>query len=135
MSTINQFWTISIFHAFLFSIPHENYRNNLISRFEGYYASVVYAYLASLGYEIIPEDTTNKGRIDLTVKTRSYIWIFEFKVKGIDHSGNKDPLKQIKERGYAEKYAADSRPVIEIGIVFDPKTRNIEAWEVGNPDF
>lgn len=125
----------AVFHAFLSSIPHDNYRNNLISRFEGYYASVLYAYLASLGYEIIPEDTTNKGRVDLTVKTRSYIWIFEFKVTGIDHSVDKDPLKQIKERGYAEKYACDSRPVIEVGIVFHPETRNIEVWDVGKPDF
>ena len=123
----------SVFHSFLSSIPHDNYRNSLISRFEGYYASVVYAYLASLGYEIIPEDTTNKGRIDLSVKTRSYIWIFEFKVAGTYHPGNKDPLLQVKERGYAEKYASDPRPVIETGVVFNPKTRNIDRWDVVKP--
>lgn len=120
-----------LFHSFFASIPSDNYRKNQISGFEGYYASVVYTYFASLGYEVIPEDTTNKGRIDLTVKTRSNIWIFEFKVMGIDGSGEKSPLAQIRDRKYAEKYACESKKIYEIGIVFNPETRNIERWEVG----
>lgn len=124
----------NIFYGFLSSIPHDNYRNNLLSHFEGYYASVVYAYMASLGYEIIAEDTTNKGRIDLTVKTRTYIWIFEFKVMGIDRSGDMLPIDQIRQRGYAEKCTSDPRQVIEVGIIFNPETRNIERWDVEKPN-
>ncbi|WP_409340153.1 ATP-binding protein [Methanospirillum stamsii] len=120
----------SSFHSFFASIPHDWYRNNPIARYEGYYASVVYTYFASLGYEVIPEDTSNKGRVDLTVKTRTGIWIFEFKVLGIDTSGDESPLDQIKRRGYAEKYRSDSRQIFEIGIVFNPETRNIERWEI-----
>lgn len=120
-----------MFHAFFASVPVDNYRRNQISGFEGYYATVVYAYFASLGYEVIPEDTTNKGRVDLTVKTRERIWIFEFKVMGVDRSGVKSPLDQIREQGYAEKYVADPRKIHEIGVVFNPDTRNIERWEVG----
>ena len=55
---------------------------------------MVYTYFASLGYEVIPEDTTNKGRVDLTVKTRTGIWIFEFKVVGIDKSGENQSTGQ-----------------------------------------
>mgnify|MGYP002683411807 CR=1 FL=1 len=91
---------------------------------------MVYTYFASLGYEVILEDTSNKGRIDLTVKTRTGIWIFEFKVFGVDTSGDESPLDQIKRRGYAEKYRSDSRRIYEIGIVFNPETRNIERWEI-----
>ncbi|MBN1167801.1 MAG: ATP-binding protein [Methanospirillaceae archaeon] len=120
----------TIFHSFFASIPHDWYRNNPVARYEGYYASVVYTYFASLGYEVIPEDTSNKGRVDLTVKTRTGIWIFEFKVLGIDKSGNESPLDQIRRRGYAEKYRSDSRQIYEIGIVFNPETRNIEKWEI-----
>lgn len=120
----------SCFHSFFASIPHDWYRNNPVARYEGYYASVVYTYFASLGYEVIPEDTSNKGRIDLTVKTRTGIWIFEFKVLGVDTSGDESPLDQIKRRGYAEKYRSDSRRIYEIGIVFNPETRNIERWEI-----
>ncbi|MDD1728754.1 MAG: ATP-binding protein, partial [Methanospirillum sp.] len=119
-----------IFYSFFASIPHDWYRKNQISTFEGYYASIVYAYFASMGYSVIPEDTTNKGRIDLTVKTKTGIWVFEFKVKGLDKS-DISPLVQLQEREYAGKYRSDRRPVYEIGIIFDPKTRNIEGWEVG----
>lgn len=120
-----------VFHSFFSSIPHDWYRRNQLSGFEGYYASVVYAYFASLGYQVIPEDTTNKGQMDLTVKTPNGIWIFEFKVKGLGGSGVKSPLDQIQEMGYAEKYRGGSLPVYEIGVVFDPESRNIEQWEFG----
>ena len=36
-----------LFHAFFASIPYEWYTNNDIARFEGYYASVFYAYFAA----------------------------------------------------------------------------------------
>lgn len=120
----------SCFHSFFASIPHDWYRKNPIAKYEGYYASVVYTYLASLGYEVIPEDTSNKGRVDLTVKTRTGIWIFEFKVLGVDKTGDESPLEQIRNRGYAEKYRSDPRKIYEIGIVFNPEMRNIERWEM-----
>jgi hypothetical protein len=126
----------AVMEAFFSSIPHDWYRNNPIRRFEGYYASVVYAWFASLGYEIIAEDSTNKGRIDLTVKTKKGIWLFEAKVKGLDRSGDMSPLEQLVKKGYAEKYRAvigndgSVLPLRQIGIVFDAESRNIEAWEV-----
>jgi len=117
-------------HALFSSIPHDWYRKNPISQYEGYYASVFYAWLSSLGFTVIPEDVTNKGRIDLSVQTGLITWIFEFKVLGIDRSGERNPLDQIKNQGYAEKYLAKSKQVILIGIVWNPKTRNLEQWEV-----
>ena len=119
----------TVIHSFFASIPNDWYRRNRLSEFGGYYASVVYACFASVGYEVIPEDVTNRGRIDLTVKSRTGIWIFEFKVKGLDRSGEMSPLAQLRERGYAEKYRADGRPLRQVGIVFDPESRNIEGWE------
>jgi hypothetical protein len=44
--------------------PCQNYANNIIRNYEGYYASVVYAYLASLGLQLITEDTSSKGRVE-----------------------------------------------------------------------
>ena len=118
-----------IVHSFFASIPHDWYRNNPIRRFEGYYASVFYSYFAGLGYEVLPEDATNKGRVDLTVKARSAIWIFELKVKGADRAGEARPLEQLLARGYAEKYRADGRPIRQVGVLFDPEERNIDGWE------
>jgi hypothetical protein len=42
---------------------------------EGYYASVLYAFFASLNAEVIPEDTSNRGQVDLTVKLAGYIYV------------------------------------------------------------
>ncbi|MEA3332548.1 MAG: ATP-binding protein [Pseudomonadota bacterium] len=106
------------------AIPYNNYVNNTISSYEGYYASVVYAYLASLGFELIPEDVTNKGRIDLTVKVNDNIYILEFKV---DDEGK--ALKQIKERNYQEKYLNQGAAIYLVGIDFDATERMISGFE------
>ncbi|MCA1916262.1 ATP-binding protein [Methanospirillum hungatei] len=120
----------TIFSSLFASIPYDWYRKNQLSQFEWYYASIVYTYFASLGYEVIPEDTTNKGRIDLTVKTKTGIWIFEFKVSDSPSHEPGSPLNQIREKKYREKYESDGRKIFEIGIIFNPMTRNIDHWEV-----
>ncbi|MEA2049286.1 MAG: ATP-binding protein [Campylobacterota bacterium] len=106
------------------SIAYNNFTNNEIENYEGFYASVFFTYFAALGCELIAEDVTNKGRIDLTIKFNDRVYIFEFKItKG-------DPLEQIKEKKYYEKYLSTSKDVYIIGVVFDPKERNISAFEV-----
>jgi len=103
-------------------IAYNNFTKNEIESYEGFYASILYAHFAALGLEIIAEDVTNRGRIDLTVKLNSRVYIFEFKV--IDE----DPLKQIKEKRYFEKYPGE---IFLIGIVFSKDERNISqfVWE------
>ena len=80
----------------------------------------------ALGYDVIPEDITNKGRIDLTVKMKDKILILEFKV---DQEKDK-PIKQIKERRYYEKYLNENKEIYLIGMVFDSSERNISQWEI-----
>ncbi len=99
------------------SIAYNNFTNNEIDSYEGFYASVIYAYLASLGFQIIAEDVSNHGRMDLTLLTENKAYIFEFKLT------DEDPLKQIKTMRYYEKYAAYETWII--GINFDTKDRNI----------
>ena len=105
------------------SIPYNNYVKNTILNFEGYYASVIYAYLASLGFDLTAEDVTNRGRIDLTIKTEKYIYILEFKV------GDENALEQIKSREYQQKYLSESRDIFLVGINFDEVKRNIMQFE------
>ena len=112
------------------AIPYQNYANDIIAHYEGYYAAVVYAYLASLGLPLIAEDVTNRGRIDLTIKLPERVYIIEFKV---DQPGT--ALAQIKKKGYHKKYrppGPDGSPeIILVGISFDSQSRNISdfAWE------
>lgn len=105
------------------SIPYNNYSSNNIKHYEGFYASVIYIYLQSLGIEIIGEDVTNKGRIDLTVFVEETIYIIEFKV------GKEDALQQIKEKEYAEKYLNHQKDIYLVGINFDEEERNIVKFE------
>jgi len=102
------------------SIAYNNYTNNDIERYEGFYASVLYACFASIGVDIIAEDVSNKGRIDLTIKAGGRTFLFEFKVT------DGEPLEQIRKMKYHEKYAGER---YLIGIVFDPKARNVSRFE------
>ncbi len=103
------------------SIPHDWYRKNDIANYEGFYASVVYSYLAALGYELIAEDVTNHGKIDLTIIMPDKILIFEFKL--IKHGTAAEAIIQIKTKGYPDKYQAKNKPIYLIGISFDPDTK------------
>jgi len=103
------------------SIAYNNYTNNDIARFEGFYASVLYAYFSSMVVGIIAEDASNMGRIDLTLVAGGRTFLFELKVT------DGEPLEQIKRMKYYEKYAGER---YLIGIVFDPKARNVSKFEV-----
>jgi len=107
------------------SIPYNNYTKNNLQTYEGFYASVIYVYFQSLGINIIGEDVTNKGRIDLTVKIEDKIYIVEFKV------GDENALQQIKDKKYHEKYLNENKEIYLVGINFDEKQRNISLveWE------
>jgi hypothetical protein len=118
----------TLFSAFFASIPTDWYRNNPIARYEGYYASVFYAYFASLGLDITLEDSSNQGRLDMAVRFNGHIYLFEFKVVELVSTG--EALAQIKERGYAEKYRAAGQPIHLIGVEFSRDRRSVVGFEV-----
>ncbi len=117
---------INQFKVLFSSIPYSNFANNYISSYEGFYASVLYSFLASLGVNLIAEDITNKGRIDLTILIDNKVYIIEFKV------GKENPLKQIKEKKYYEKYQEKNKEIYLIGINFSKEEKNIVSWEEEN---
>ncbi len=118
----------SLFSAFFASIPHDWYRKNPIAQYEGYYASVFYAYFAALGLTIILEDSTNHGRIDMTVRFQQQIYLFEFKVVELSPEGN--ALQQLKDKKYADKYQAENEPIHLIGIEFSKEQRSVINFEI-----
>ncbi len=111
------------FHSLFASIPYNLFTNNKMYEYEGYYSSLFYAYLKALGIELIGEDVTNRGRIDLTIKMPNSIIIIEFKVDG------SEALAQIKEKKYYEKYLESKLPIYLVGVAFDTKERNISGVE------
>jgi len=105
------------------SIPYNLFTKNDMDKKEGYYVSVFYSYIKALGIEIISEDVTNKGRIDLTLKLPNAIFVVEFKVDGTS------ALQQIKEKNYHDKYLDAKLPIYLVGLEFDTKERNISKVE------
>ena len=115
----------------LASISADNYRKNAIARFEGYYASVVYCFFAGMGFTVIAEDGSSRGRVDLSIQLGSNTYVIEFKVVKRKSKAN-SALQQIIRQGYAAKYSGS---VYQIGIEFSEARRNIVgfAWQQAQP--
>ena len=84
------------------SIPHQWHTRNPIRHHEGYYASVFYAYFASLGRPVILEESSSQGRVDMSMRLGGHVYLFEFKV--VEQAGQGAALAQLKARAYADEY-------------------------------
>ncbi|MEZ5480489.1 MAG: AAA family ATPase [Thiolinea sp.] len=125
------------FRALFDGIAHENYRNNPIARYEGYYAAVMYAFLCALGLETAAEVSNNKGRIDMTLQLplpdgKRGVYILEFKMVESEQ-GDGSALRQIKASDYAAPYRDGRHNLWLVGIEFSEALRNIARfeWEPG----
>ena len=92
---------------------------------ELYFQNAFYLISRMLGFYTEVERETSNGRMDMTVKTNDYVYIFEFKLDG----SADDALRQIDEKGYAKPFALDNRKIIKVGINFSLKKRCIEEWK------
>ena len=118
----------ALFEAFFASIPYEWYTNNDIANYEGYYASVFYSHFAALGLDIVVEDSSSRGRLDMAVRAHGHVYLFEFKVAEQSPPGS--AMAQLRSRDYAAKYRASGDPIHLIGVEFSSTARNITAFEV-----
>ena len=107
--------------VFFANIPY-----NLHLKYEAYYQTIFYLVLKQVGLKVGVEKQTNRGRIDTVVELERKIIIFEFKLDG----NAEEALKQIKEKGYAERYRLSGKEIILVGVNFDTKVRGGEAWKV-----
>ena len=108
--------------------PHDWRRSNDVARYEGYWASVFYAWFAAAGFDVAVEDGTNRGRLDMALRFGGAVYLFEFKV--VEQSGPGAALARIRNRGYAEKHRAPGRAVHLIGVEFSSAARNVVAFDV-----
>ena len=130
LSTANLEALEAAIHRLFAAIDYHNFTAVKLYEYEGYYASVLYSYLASLGTELHTEEPTNKGRIDLTMRVPSkttgelITYVCEFKV--VEKAGEVNAaLEQIKARGYAEKFDGE---VWLVGIEFGKAERNVVGF-------
>jgi len=117
-----------LFQSLFSSIPNEWYMKNNMDHYEGYYASVVYSCVASLGFHTKPEESSSHGRADLIIDTGQVVYILEFKVVELEGDGLK-AIHQIKQKGYHTKYMTAGQEVILVGMDFSKKDRNLAGFE------
>ena len=120
------------FHALFAGIPYQWHSRNDLARYEAYYASVFYSYLAGLGVEVTVEDSTSRGRLDMAVRSEGHVYLFEFKV--LEQAGRGAAMAQLKERGYADKYRHLEKPVHLVAFEFSAGERNVARLEAELPE-
>jgi hypothetical protein len=91
---------------------------------ERYYQTVFYLIFKLLGLQTGAEVRTSRGRIDAVVEVKEGVYIFEFKMGGDAASA----LKQARERGYAEPYRQQKKPVTLVGVVFGAEGQGVVDW-------
>ncbi|MDE0628597.1 MAG: PD-(D/E)XK nuclease domain-containing protein [Bryobacterales bacterium] len=113
--------------AFLASIPHQRHSKNPMGSYEGWYASLLQAYFVAAEAEVRAEESGSQGRADLIVRGFGRVYVFEFKMRS--RAGADAALRQLKERGYADRYLGRGEPVHLVGLEFSTDTRNLTGFE------
>ena len=93
---------------------------------ELYFQNAFYLIITMMGFYTQVERTTSEGRIDMTVETKDYVYIFEFKLDGTPE----EALQQIEEKGYAKPFAMDARRLYRVGVNFSSEKRGIDEWKI-----
>ena len=78
-------------------------------------------FMEMIGANPLPEMPSARGYADAIIETKKAVYVFEFKYAKSPAAA----IRQIRDRGYANAYRNDKRPVTLVGIKFDPKVRNI----------
>lgn len=105
--------------TFISDIPYEQRVGG-----EKFYQNVCYILFTLLGFYSQVERHTYLGRIDFVVKTKDYIYIFEFKFGGTAE----EAITQIKERNYYAPYLMSDKKIYLIGANFERIKRNLGKW-------
>ncbi len=113
---------IEAIKTFFAGIPYQWEKDN---RNEHHYHALLYTLLVAFGADVRAEEPTAKGRSDITLKMPQGIYVMELKYD----KPVQEALDQIDQKGYAEKYALDGRPVTKVGIAFSSEERNITDWQ------
>ena len=79
-------------------------------------------FMEMLGAKVAAEEGSAFGYADAIIETKKFVWVFEFK---FNKSANA-AVRQIREKGYADSYKGDRRPVTLVGVNFRTAKRNID---------
>ena len=79
-------------------------------------------FMEMIGAKVGAEEGSARGYADAVIETKKFVWVFEFKF----NKSAKAAVKQIRDKGYADPYRGDKRPVTLVGVNFRAAKRNID---------
>ncbi len=122
--------------TFLLGVPYPDFikaengddpelsKRKKLTDYEGYYQQLLYVIFTMLGCLTHKEIPVANGRIDLSLETKTRIYVIELKI-------NKDvqsALDQINLRNYTAKYSPVPLPIYKLAITFDSNSHTLKDW-------
>lgn len=114
--------------AYLAGIPHQWYDTSKVANFEAHYASMLYIAFRSNGVDLLVEDASSRGRVDMVVFHADQVFVLEFKVAENENEAKNladKAMAQLRERGYAKKYQNRGGLIYLVSLVFGRTERNL----------
>jgi hypothetical protein len=111
------------FRIFFSQVPYTVCPVSAVPEREAYYQSLLFVFLKTLGHRVEVEITTNTGRIDCIIQTKTRLFLMEFKL----NRSAEEALAQIKDKHYMTPFEHVIKEIHMIGINFssDKDIRNI----------
>ena len=112
-----------LLNDFLETVP---YCDN--THYEGHWQQTLYIMFALLtNYDILVEQHTAKGRIDITMETADAIYVMELKF----NKSAEEALAQIEAKHYADAFKMSGKKMVKIGLNFSVKDEvNSLEWKI-----
>ena len=113
---------ISQLNSLVTTIPYDHWNAGT----ESIFTVVTFLAFKLAGIDVHTEVHNNKGRCDVLAMTDRYIYVIELKLDGTAE----EALQQIKDKGYLQPYAADTRKKLAVGITFCSEKREVSQYQV-----
>jgi len=112
----------------LAGIPYQWHATGDLARYEAWYASLLHMCFRAIGVDMRAEEASSHGRADMVVRAGGQVFVLEFKMA--ESTDDADAalavaLRQMRERGYAEKYRNCKEPVHLIAVACGREARNL----------
>ncbi len=113
--------------AFLEELPYvEGFKKKLeeVAVAEGFYEWSFYLIFSMLNVYVQTQVKCARGRADMVVFMPDAIYVMELKLNGTAQ----DALDQIRDKGYAARYATDGRRIVKVGMGFSIEKRTLTEY-------
>ena len=112
---------LEMLQAYLCTVP---YCDN--TDYEGHYQQMMYVIFSILDNYVDVEVRTQRGRVDMVLRTATHLYLFELKLG----SSADAAMRQIDLKEYPKRFALCGLPIAKVAINFDMDKHTITDWIV-----